>query len=590
MFLATVSEDYTAKIWEMTDGQCKTHLIHDYFENTLESGAILRDVAFSPDGRYLVTSGRFESGLEGMWDSSHKSGIATLWDISDGFKIAHYLPHKLEVRAVMFSPDGRYLATASNDWTASIWEVSSGYRLATLAHEKAVHAVVFSHDGNYLATASWDGTAGIWEVPSGRQLARVTHENRVYTAIFSQDDTYLITASEDGTARAWLWKPQDMINEASSRLTYDLTEAEWRVYMGDEPYRKTRYCPLQELPKFEENQTVVSGEGVASLESDEMGIFIAHIRSGHPRRADIEGLKQYGIACLERLIKETKFIRSGDTGTARDEVFTAINYKEAAPIIERLIRDKDQDIRCVASLSLRSFKYQNEYSIGGAIGTIEYAFRRIRDGEISEGDRWRLDDVIRILRERQEKEFKAESEGKVRETDTQTPAKWDEENQFQPVQEKQELAPSTGDGALLTEQAKQAILSADIAARRFNHNYIDTEHLLLGLLDEPSGGVGKLLNELGIEPENVRSALEFIIGRGDRNVLGEIGLTPRAKKVLELASHEAHLLNHRFVGTEHLLLGVVSEGDGIAAGILNSLGINLEKVRTRTIQLLNQSE
>ena len=87
----------------------------------------------------------------------------------------------------------------------------------------------------------------------------------------------------------------------------------------------------------------------------------------------------------------------------------------------------------------------------------------------------------------------------------------------------------------------------------------------------------------------MRSAVEFIIGRGDRIVLGEIGLTPRAKKVIELAVDEARRLNHHYIGTEHLLLGLVREGEGIAAGVLESLGVNLEKVRTQTIQVLSQS-
>jgi WD40 repeat protein len=405
MFLATVSEDYTAKIWEMTDGQCKTHLIHDYFENTRKSGAILRDVAFSPDGRYLVTSGRFESGLEGMWNSSHKSGVATLWDISDGFKIAHHLPHKLEVRAVAFSPDGRYLATASDDWTASIWEVSSGRQLASLAHEKAVHAVAFSHDGNYLATASWDGTAGIWEVPSGRQLARVTHENRVYTAIFSQDDTYLITASEDGTARAWLWKPQDLINEASSRLTYDLTPEEWRVYMGDEPYRKTRYCPLQEQTLTGENRAGATEDVDVNSGDDEIGLCIAQIKQGHPTRQGVECLKHYGVACLERLITETKVIRSGDSGKARNEAFASMNAEDAFPIVMPLIQNNDRDIRQVAALSLCRFKYEDARKIGNAIGAIESVLRWAEHDASSGTDKWWLNEARDILRERREKEF-----------------------------------------------------------------------------------------------------------------------------------------------------------------------------------------
>src|SRR5207245_9946768 len=95
---------------------------------------------------------------------------------------------------------------------------------------------------------------------------------------------------------------------------------------------------------------------------------------------------------------------------------------------------------------------------------------------------------------------------------------------------------------------------------------------------------------LGVELNKVRSAVEFILGQGDRIMPGEIGLTPRAKKVTELAIDEAHRLHHQQVGTPHLLLGLVREGDGIAAGVLESLGITLEKVRTKTIRVLNQTQ
>jgi len=139
-----------------------------------------------------------------------------------------------------------------------------------------------------------------------------------------------------------------------------------------------------------------------------------------------------------------------------------------------------------------------------------------------------------------------------------------------------------------TERARKVLSLAQEEAQRFNHNYIGTEHLLLGLVREGDGVAAKVLSNLGVELNKVRSAVEFIIGRGDRIVLGEIGLTPRAKKVIELAVDEARRLNHHYIGTEHLLLGLVREGEGIAAGVLESLGVNLEKVRSETIKVLNQ--
>ncbi|MCL6648237.1 MAG: ATP-dependent Clp protease ATP-binding subunit [Chloroflexi bacterium] len=140
-----------------------------------------------------------------------------------------------------------------------------------------------------------------------------------------------------------------------------------------------------------------------------------------------------------------------------------------------------------------------------------------------------------------------------------------------------------------TERARKVLTLAQEEAQRFNHNYIGTEHLLLGLVREGDGVAAKVLANLGVELNKVRSAVEFIIGRGDRMVLGEIGLTPRAKKVIELAVDEARRLNHHYIGTEHLLLGLVREGEGIAAGVLESLGVNLERVRAETIRVLSQS-
>src|SRR5271157_2865418 len=140
-----------------------------------------------------------------------------------------------------------------------------------------------------------------------------------------------------------------------------------------------------------------------------------------------------------------------------------------------------------------------------------------------------------------------------------------------------------------TERARKVLSLAQEEAQRFQHNYIGTEHLLLGLVREGEGVAAKVLSNLGVELNKVRSAVEFIIGRGDRIVLGEIGLTPRAKKVIELAVDEARRLNHHYIGTEHLLLGLVREGEGIAAGVLESLGVRLEIARRETVAVLSGS-
>ena len=141
-----------------------------------------------------------------------------------------------------------------------------------------------------------------------------------------------------------------------------------------------------------------------------------------------------------------------------------------------------------------------------------------------------------------------------------------------------------------TERAKKVLAFAQDEATRFNHNYIGTEHLLLGLVREGEGIAAQVLTNLGVELNKVRSAVEFIIGRGERMVVGEISLTPRAKRVIELSVEEARRLGHNYIGTEHLLLGLVREGEGIAAGVLESLGVNLEKVRAQVVQMVSRGQ
>jgi excisionase family DNA binding protein len=141
-----------------------------------------------------------------------------------------------------------------------------------------------------------------------------------------------------------------------------------------------------------------------------------------------------------------------------------------------------------------------------------------------------------------------------------------------------------------TKRVRHVMTLAQEEALRFKHNYIGTEHLLLGLIREGEGVAGQVLSNLGIEVEQVRQAVEAIIGRGERVILGEVGLTPRAKKVIELAVDEARRLQHRFVGTEHILLGLIREGEGIAAGVLESLGLQLEQVRAETVRVLRQRQ
>ncbi len=137
-----------------------------------------------------------------------------------------------------------------------------------------------------------------------------------------------------------------------------------------------------------------------------------------------------------------------------------------------------------------------------------------------------------------------------------------------------------------TDRARRVVVLAQEEARLLNHNYIGTEHLLLGLVHEGEGIAAQALISLGVSLERVRHEVEEIIGQGDITPSGHIPFTPRAKKVLELSLREALALHHNYIGTEHIVLGLLREGEGVAAEVLVKLGADLPKVKQRVIELL----
>jgi ATP-dependent Clp protease ATP-binding subunit ClpC len=138
-----------------------------------------------------------------------------------------------------------------------------------------------------------------------------------------------------------------------------------------------------------------------------------------------------------------------------------------------------------------------------------------------------------------------------------------------------------------TDRARRVVVLAQEEARMLNHNYIGTEHILLGLIHEGEGVAAKALESLGISLEAVRQKVEEIIGHGQQSPSGHIPFTPRAKKVLELSLREALQINHSYIGTEHILLGLIREGEGVAAQVLVKLGADLNRVRNQVLQLLS---
>jgi len=138
-----------------------------------------------------------------------------------------------------------------------------------------------------------------------------------------------------------------------------------------------------------------------------------------------------------------------------------------------------------------------------------------------------------------------------------------------------------------TERARRVVVLAQDEARMLDHNYIGTEHILLALIHEGEGVAAKALTALGVSLAATRQAVEDIIGRGAQAPSGHIPFTPRAKKVLELSLREALQLGSDYIGTEHILLGLIREGDGVAAQVLVSSGVDLNRARQQVIQLLH---
>ena len=139
-----------------------------------------------------------------------------------------------------------------------------------------------------------------------------------------------------------------------------------------------------------------------------------------------------------------------------------------------------------------------------------------------------------------------------------------------------------------TDRARRVVVLAQEEARRLRHNHIGTEHILLGLILEEDGVAGRALRALDIGGDQVRNDVEEIVGRGEETPGSHIPFTPHAKKVLELSLREALGLQHNYIGTEHILLGLIREGEGVAARVLAGRGARLESVRAQVITLLGQ--
>merc|ERR1719454_2586005 len=141
-----------------------------------------------------------------------------------------------------------------------------------------------------------------------------------------------------------------------------------------------------------------------------------------------------------------------------------------------------------------------------------------------------------------------------------------------------------------TEKAIKVVMLAQEEARRLGHNFVGTEQILLGLIGESTGIAAKVLKSMGVTLKDARLEVEKIIGRGSGFVAVEIPFTPRAKRVLEMSLEEARQLGHNYIGTEHILLGLVREGEGVSAKVLEQLGLDAAKIRNQVIRMVGESQ
>ena len=249
------SQDSTARIWRPSTGQEVARMEHNQ---------AVWAVAFSPDGKQVLTGD--QDGFARVWDvqsqqevarlnhnspvlcvnfspdghwavSGSQDGVIRVWDIATGREL-HEMKHAGPVTAVVFSQDQKEIVSASQDSTVRVWSTQSGKELTRLKHQSPVNSVAISLDGRWIVSGTQGGALRVWDTKTWQEVSRIEHGEPVLSVAISPDGKLVASGSQDGKARVWLWHNEDLINLVCSRLTRNLTHAEWSQYMANWPYHR----------------------------------------------------------------------------------------------------------------------------------------------------------------------------------------------------------------------------------------------------------------------------------------------------------------------------------------------------------------
>jgi WD40 repeat protein len=260
-WVASGSDDAIVKVWEAATGRIIAQM-----EKKLKIGVFA--LALSPDSRWLamddwrsirileVATGReivckgitddattfLNFSPDGRWlvSGNDMGGSTQVWEAATGREVTPQLDGYREHSAV-FSPDGRWVASGGFDGTARVWETVTGREVARMMHEDTVNSIAFSPDGRWVVSGSNDKTTRVWAAATGQEVARLTCDYSIGHVVFSPDGRRVASVSEgeDWAIYIWRWRPDDLIAEACKRVLRNLSEEEWKLYLPDEPYRKT---------------------------------------------------------------------------------------------------------------------------------------------------------------------------------------------------------------------------------------------------------------------------------------------------------------------------------------------------------------